>query len=209
MIGRAAEVRGEPLRVDGGRGDDDLEVGPAGQQLLEVAEEEVDVEAALVGLVDDDRVVAAQHPVALDLGEQDAVGHHLDQRCRSLDAVGEPDLVADRARRARCRAPRRSARRRCGRRSAAAGCGRSAPRTPAAELEADLRELGRLARARSRRRRSRPGGRGSPRRCRPCACADRQLGGNVMAGVDMAVPTIEITPVVPTRVVHSVATGIS
>ena len=47
------------------------------EQLLEVAEDEVDVQAALVCLVDDQRVVAAQHPVALDLGEQDAVGHHL------------------------------------------------------------------------------------------------------------------------------------
>ena len=45
-------------RVDGGRGDDDLEVGPPRQQLREVAEDEVDVEAPLVGLVDDDRVVA-------------------------------------------------------------------------------------------------------------------------------------------------------
>ena len=45
-------------RVDRRRGDDDLEVGAARQQLLEVAEDEVDVEAALVRLVDDDRVVA-------------------------------------------------------------------------------------------------------------------------------------------------------
>ena len=77
---RAGEVPGEPLRVDGRRGDDHLEVGAAGQQLLEVAEDEVDVEAALVRLVDDQRVVAAQHPVGLDLGQQDAVGHQLDQR---------------------------------------------------------------------------------------------------------------------------------
>ena len=44
--------------------------------------------------------------------------------------VGEPDLVADRAARARRRAPRRSARRPSGRRSGAAGCARSCPRTP-------------------------------------------------------------------------------
>jgi hypothetical protein len=31
-----------------------------------------------VRLVDHDRVVAAQVPVPLELGEQDAVGHHLD-----------------------------------------------------------------------------------------------------------------------------------
>ena len=61
-----------------------LQVRPLGQQLPEVAEDEVDVQAALVGLVDDQGVVAAQHPVALDLGEQDAVGHHPDAASRSL-----------------------------------------------------------------------------------------------------------------------------
>ncbi len=54
------EVRGEPGGVDRRGGHDELEVGPPGEQGLEVAEQEVDVEAALVGLVDDDRVVAAQ-----------------------------------------------------------------------------------------------------------------------------------------------------
>ena len=38
-----------------------LRSGRRGQQLLEVAEDEVDVEAALVRLVDDQRVVLAQH----------------------------------------------------------------------------------------------------------------------------------------------------
>ena len=85
---------GEPLGVDGGGGDDDLEVGSARQQLLEVAEDEVDVEAALVRLVDDQRVVLPQHPVALDLGEQDAVGHQFDEGVVA-GAGGEPDLVAD------------------------------------------------------------------------------------------------------------------
>ena len=71
-----------------------LRSGRRGSSVLEVAEEEVDVEAALVGLVDDERVVAREHPVALDLGEQDAVGHHLDQR-PVADPVGEPDRPAD------------------------------------------------------------------------------------------------------------------
>ena len=49
-----------------------------------------------MGLVDDDRVVLAQHPVAVDLVEQDAVGHQLDLRARA-DVVGEAHLVADQA----------------------------------------------------------------------------------------------------------------
>ena len=106
---RAAEGRGEPLRVDGRRGDDHLEVRAGGQQLPQAAEDEVDVQAALVRLVDDQRVIAAQLPVAGQFGQQDAVGHHLDQRVAGRH-VGEPDLVADRLRRAGCRVPRRSAR---------------------------------------------------------------------------------------------------
>ncbi len=92
-------MAGEAVGVDRGAGDDDLQVGALRQQLPEVAEDEVDVEAALVGLVDDQRVVAPQHPVALDLGEQDAVGHHLDERGLA-HLVGEPHRVADVGRRA-------------------------------------------------------------------------------------------------------------
>jgi hypothetical protein len=88
------EVPREPLRVDRRRRDDDLEVRPARQHLLEVAEDEVDVKAALVRLVDDQRVVLLQQPIALDLGEQDAVGHQLDERVVA-HLVREPDLVAD------------------------------------------------------------------------------------------------------------------
>src|SRR6185312_1452941 len=68
-----AEVPGEPARVDGGRGDDQLEIRPPRQQTLQVTQQEVDVQAAFVRLVDDDRVVGPQHPVPTDLGEQDAV----------------------------------------------------------------------------------------------------------------------------------------
>ncbi len=69
----------ETVRVDRRRRDDDLEVRARGQQARQVAQDEVDVEAALVGLVDDDRVVAAQHRVGLDLRQQDAVRHELDE----------------------------------------------------------------------------------------------------------------------------------
>ncbi len=85
----------EAFRVDRGRGDDDLEIGTAGQQPLQVAKDEVDVQAALVSLVDDQRVVTQQPPVLLHLGQQDSVGHHLDEGVVA-GLVGEPHLVADR-----------------------------------------------------------------------------------------------------------------
>ena len=91
---RAAEVRRDALHVDRRRGDDQLQVRPTRQDLGEVAEQEVDVEAPLVGLVEDDRVVLAQQPVVGDLGQQDAVGHELDQRVVG-HVVAEPHLVAD------------------------------------------------------------------------------------------------------------------
>jgi hypothetical protein len=47
------------VRIDRRRGDDDLEIRPLEEDPVQVPEQEVDVEA-LVRLVDDDRVVAAQ-----------------------------------------------------------------------------------------------------------------------------------------------------
>ena len=44
LVVAAGKKRCEALRVDGGRGDDDLEVGPPRLQLLEVTQQEVDVE---------------------------------------------------------------------------------------------------------------------------------------------------------------------
>jgi hypothetical protein len=93
---RVVEMRGETLGVDRRRGDDDLEVMPFTQQLLQVTEQEIDVEAALVRFVDQDRVVFGQPAVGLDLGQQDAVGHELD-RGAVADVVAEAHLVADHA----------------------------------------------------------------------------------------------------------------
>ena len=74
------EHRGETVDVDRRRGDDDLEVGAAGEERLEITEKEVDRQRAFVRLVDDDRVVAAQVAIAVDFGEQQPVGHQLDRR---------------------------------------------------------------------------------------------------------------------------------
>ncbi len=132
-------------RVERRRRYDDLEVGPFARQALEIAEKEVDIEAALVRLVDDDRVVGGELPVTLRFGKQNAVGHQLDERVR-LRAVGKAhfvthhiaDVAAQFLRNARCHAARRDA----ARLSVADQAAHAA-----AALEADLRQLRRLARA--------------------------------------------------------------
>ena len=89
-----AEMARETIRIDRRRRDDDLQVRARGQQARQVTQDEVDVQAALVGLVDDERVVAAQHRIRLDFRQQNAVRHELDEG-RGADLVRETHLVAD------------------------------------------------------------------------------------------------------------------
>ncbi len=132
----------EALGVDRGRGDDDLEVGTLRQDAAEVPEQEVDVQRALVRLVDDDRVVAAQQPVAVDLVEQDAVGHQRDARV-GRHLVGEAHLVADGGAQRHLHLVGDALGDRAGRDAA----GLRVRDRGAAELEADLGQLRGLARA--------------------------------------------------------------
>ncbi len=90
---RIVEMLGEALGVDGRRSDDQLQVRALAQQLLEIAKQEVDVEAAFVRFVDDDRVVVRQPAITGDFGQQDAVGHELDAGVFA-DLVVEAHLVA-------------------------------------------------------------------------------------------------------------------
>ena len=142
---RVVEMLGKALQIDGRRGDDQLEIGAARQQGLQVAEQEVDVEAAFVRLVDDDGVVLFQKAVVLGFGEQDAVGHQLDQRA-VLALILETHLIADQLAQ-RCTDllghPRCHATRRQPTRLSVTDQAMHAP----ANLQTDLRQLGGLARA--------------------------------------------------------------
>ena len=92
---RIVEMPGEALGVDGGRSHDHLQVGPLRQQLLQVAQQKVDVEAALVRFVDDDGVVGVEETVALGFRQQNAVRHQFEvARFRQL--VVETHLVTHR-----------------------------------------------------------------------------------------------------------------
>ncbi len=140
-----AEMLGEALQVDGCGGNDHLQVGTARQQGLEVAEQEVDVEATLVGLVDDDGVVFFQEAVVLRFGQQDAVGHQFDQRA-VLALVFEAHLITHQLTQRRAdllgHARGDAARRQPARLGVA-----DQPVHTASDFQADLRQLRGLARA--------------------------------------------------------------
>ena len=89
----AFKVLGKALGIDGGRGHDHLEVRTLGQDLPYIAQQKIDVQAALVGFIDDQRVVGAQQRIGLGLGQQNAVRHQLD-RGAFLQRVLETHLVA-------------------------------------------------------------------------------------------------------------------
>ena len=146
MIGRTAEEIGKALRIDRRGRDDDAQLRALRQQPLQHAEQEIDVETAFVRFVDDQRVVAAQQPIVLELAQQDAVGHQLDAAVRA-GAIGEAHLIAH------CAADGRPQLRGQAIRDRARGDAtrlRVSDQTEraATRFEADLRQLRRLARAR-------------------------------------------------------------
>ena len=76
---RAFKMPAETLRIDGGRGDDELEIGTSGQEALQVAQEKIDVQTALMGLVQDNGVVLQQFRVCAGFRQEYAVGHEFDE----------------------------------------------------------------------------------------------------------------------------------
>ena len=91
-------MRGQSLHVDRRTCENHLEVRTARKQSLDVTKQEVDVEASLVGLVDDDGVVRVEPRIGARLGEQNAVGHHFEKRvaaCLVVEAHLDTNDAAD------------------------------------------------------------------------------------------------------------------
>ncbi len=88
---QAGKVVGKPLRVNRGRGHDDFEIGSARQDLAQVTQQKINVQAAFVRLVDDDGVVGVQQRVGLRLSQQNAIGHQFHRRI-AREPVLEPHL---------------------------------------------------------------------------------------------------------------------
>ena len=112
---------------------------------MQAAEQEVDVERALMRLVDDHRVVAAQERIAADLGEQQTVRDQADQGVLGA-AVVEADRVADGAAERHVELVGDPLRHGARREPSRLGVGDGPPHTTP-ELEAELGQLRRLARA--------------------------------------------------------------
>ena len=112
----------------------------------QVTEQEVDVERPFVGFVDDDRVLTTQIRVALEFGEEDAVGHGLDEGAVA-DLIGEPDRVADQFTHLGAELVSDPAGDRAGREAAGLGVADHGVDSPS-QFQTELGDLGRLARAR-------------------------------------------------------------
>ena len=84
---------GKALGINSGRRNDHLEVLAFGKNPLEVAQQKVNIDRALMGLVNDDGVIVPQKRIGLRFRKQNAVGHQLDGGSRH-GLVGKAHLVA-------------------------------------------------------------------------------------------------------------------
>ncbi len=141
--GRIIEKARHALDLQRRGGDDQLKIGPARQHALHHAQEQVDVERALVRLIHDDGVIAPQQGIRGEFREQQTVGHQYQARGRR-HLVGEANSKSDR-RADRLRQLFGDAGRQCARRQPARLGVRDQPSASALELEAVLRQLGALA----------------------------------------------------------------
>ncbi len=91
---RAAEEVREALRIDRRGSDDDSQLRTLRQDALQHAEQKIDVEAALVRFINDERVIATQQSIVLKLAQQNAVGHQLHTTVGS-GVISEANLIAD------------------------------------------------------------------------------------------------------------------
>ena len=93
---RIIKVTREALRIDGRRGNNHFQIGAARQQLTQITEQEINIQAALVRLINDDGVILHQQAILLDFRQQDPVGHQFNLR-QVADLVVKPHFIADTA----------------------------------------------------------------------------------------------------------------
>lgn len=92
--GCVSEEGWEFLGVHGGWGDDDLDISSFLGHFLEDAEQNIGIQASLVGFVHDDGAVHLQFIVIQAFSQQDTVGHVFDD-CLVWGAILETDGVSN------------------------------------------------------------------------------------------------------------------
>ena len=90
---RLSKMLGKLLSLETRRGDDQPQLGATREQAMQVAQEKIDVEAALMRLIQNDGVVGLEARVGLNFSQQHAVGHEFDGYAWPR-LVCKPNLVA-------------------------------------------------------------------------------------------------------------------
>lgn len=80
------------FRINGGRGNNQFKIRAFRQQLFENTQQKVDIDAAFMRFVDDDGVVLRQVFIILNFGQQNPIGHHLNQTL-FMHLIVKTDLV--------------------------------------------------------------------------------------------------------------------
>ena len=83
----------ESFRVDCCRRDDQFQIWPLRQQTVQISQQKINIQTALMSLVDDDGVIAAQKPVRSGFTQEDSIGHQLHERLWAC-GIRETDLIA-------------------------------------------------------------------------------------------------------------------
>ena len=84
---------GKLLGIKCGRGNDELKARALGKKVVQVAQQKIDIQTTLVGLIDDDQVVGLKPRIGLGFGKQHAVGQKLNGHAGPRLVI-KPDLVA-------------------------------------------------------------------------------------------------------------------
>ena len=87
------EMFGEGLRIYGSRGDNNFQVRALGENILQMAEQEIDIQASLMSFIDNQNVVIGQKSVLPRFGQQHPVRHKFDSGALA-GAVLKTDLVS-------------------------------------------------------------------------------------------------------------------
>ena len=87
-------MAGETFRIYCRGSDNKFQIRSFRQKLFEIPQKKVDIQAAFMSFINDDRIILFQKTVALRFGQKNAIRHQFD-RCLGTQFVREADFVTD------------------------------------------------------------------------------------------------------------------